>query len=224
MEVTYTVEDLQNFEKEICNCFNNRMIRAPVHIDNGNEAALIELFTKHVNKEDWVCGTWRQHFKALLKGVPAETVKQAILQGRSIGLCFKDYKVISSAIVGGIFPIALGLAWSIKRKGDTNKVVCFAGDMSFETGIAHECIKYANNFQLPILFVLEDNGKSVCTPTLDTWGLKQLTYGPHIEVKASSVPNFNSQDSLLKTSPNKIIYYKYQSTYPHAGCGQRIQF
>ena len=48
-------------------------------------------------------------------------------------------------------------------------VYCFMGEMTSETGIAHECIKYSRNFDLPIHFVVEDNEKSVCTDTRKTW-------------------------------------------------------
>ena len=50
------------------------------------------------------------------------------------------------------------------------------GEMTSETGIAHECIKYSRNFDLPIHFVVEDNSMSVCTDTRETWSLKKLTY------------------------------------------------
>ena len=47
---------------------------------------------------------------------------------------------------------------------------CFVGDMTSETGIFHESIKYSRNFDLPIRFIVEDNGKSVCTDTRIAWG------------------------------------------------------
>jgi pyruvate dehydrogenase E1 component alpha subunit len=141
----------------------------------------------------------------LLKGVPAYLLKKEILNGRSISLCFPKYKIYSSAIVGGIIPIALGLALSLKLKKKKDKVFCFLGDMTSETGIAHESIKYAINFNLPIHFIIEDNNQSVCTDTRKTWASNILTY---------------SKDYNKKF----ITYYKYKNKYPHAGAGQRVQF
>ena len=46
--------------------------------------------------------------------------------------------------------------------------------MTSETGIAHECIKYSRNKKLPIHFIVEDNGKSVCTDTRKTWSQKKI--------------------------------------------------
>ena len=48
--------------------------------------------------------------------------------------------------------------------------------MTSESGIAHESIKYAMNYNLPIQFIIEDNNLSVCTDTLKTWKMKKLTY------------------------------------------------
>ena len=113
----------------------------------------------------------------MLKGVPEKKVIDSILKGNSISLCFPKYKIFSSAIVGGVLPIAVGTALSIKYKKDkTSKVFCFMGEMTAETGIAYESIKYSRNFKLPIHFIVEDNSKSVCTDTRKTWSLKKLTY------------------------------------------------
>ena len=51
-----------------------------------------------------------------LKGVPQKTLLKKILNGKSIALTFKKYKIFSSAIVGGNIPIALGTAISLKKK------------------------------------------------------------------------------------------------------------
>ena len=112
-----------------------------------------------------------------LKGVPREEIKKEILSGRSISLCFPDYKIYSSALVGGSIPIAVGTALSLKLKKEKKAMVyCFMGEMTSETGIAHECIKYSRNYNLPIHFIIEDNEKSVCTDTSNTWMQNKLSY------------------------------------------------
>lgn len=196
-----TPQELIDFEEDIAKCFNERRIKAPIHLYSNNETQMLEVFEK-VKKEDWVFCSWRSHYQCLLKGVPKEKVKEEILNGHSISLCFPSYKVYSSAIVGGSIPIALGAALGLKRKGSTGHVWCFVGDMTAETGGFHEALKYSQNFNLPITFVIEDNSKSVCTDTLKTWG--KLTDW------SKGVPN--------------VIYYKYANKWPHAGSGERIQF
>lgn len=204
MKPHYTADELIAFEDDIAESFNNKMIRAPVHLYNGCEDAMIAVFQNHVEQDDWVLCSWRSHYQCLLKGVPPERVRSEILEGKSISLCFPEYRVLSSAIVGGVLPIATGIAMGIKLRGDSHKVVCFMGEMTSETGIAHESIKYSTNHELPILFVIEDNEKSVCTPTKDVWRLDKHTYQEQQQAN--------------------VIYYEYQTKWPHAGAGQRVNF
>ena len=196
-------KDLINFENDIAHAFNSGKIRAPIHLYSNNEDFLIKFFKK-IKKNDWVFCSWRSHYQCLLKGVPAEILKNEILDGKSISLCFPEYKIYSSAIVGGSIPIAVGIALSIKRNKQKEKVYCFMGDMTSETGIAHECIKYSKNHKLPIHFIIEDNKKSVCTDTRKAWSTKKLSY--------------------QNRSDKYVTYYKYKLKYPHAGVGKRVQF
>lgn len=158
-----TAAELIAFEADIASEFKAKRIRSPIHLNDGCEEAMIECFAD-IHAEDWVCCSWRSHYQCLLKGVPPVEVKAAIIAGRSIALCFSSHKIVSSAIAGGILPIALGLAKAGER------VHCWVGDMTWEMGIAHECMKYAHNFGLPIRFILEDNAHSVGTPTHHAWG------------------------------------------------------
>lgn len=201
-----TKEELIEFENDIADCFNSAMIKAPVHLYNGNEEQIIDVFKKHkIGKEDWVLCSWRSHYQCLLKGVPPKQLKEAILEGRSISLSFKEHKILCSGIVTGQLSVSLGIAVDIKRRGGKNKVYCFMGEMTSETGAAHECIKYARNHKLPIHFIIEDNGKSVCTDTRATWNMEKLTYEG--------------------INDDYVTYYKYKlDKYPHAGAGIRVQF
>ena len=195
---------LIKFEEEIANLFNQAKIKAPVHLYHGNEDKMIKIF-KRIKKRDWIFCSWRSHYQCLLKGVPEEEIKSEILSGRSISLCFPEYKIYSSALVGGSLPIAVGTAMSVKIKKEKNVMVyCFMGEMTSETGIAHECIKYSRNFKLPIHFIVEDNEKSVCTETRKAWNQKKLTYEGY--------------------SDEYVTYYHYKTKYPHAGAGKRVQF
>lgn len=196
-------KNLIEFEEEIAFSFNSAKIKSPIHLYYGNEDKIIKVFSK-IKKRDWVFCSWRSHYQCLLKGVPKKKIKKKIFDGKSISLCFPSYNIYSSAIVGGIIPIALGMALSIKKKKQKSKVFCFVGDMTSETGIMHEAYKYAKNFNLPIKFIVEDNNLSVCTDTRKTWNQKKLSFE-------------NKNNKFIK-------YYKYKNKYPHAGAGKRVQF
>ena len=125
-KIRLTKEQLIEYENDIAATFDAAKIRAPVHLYNDNEEQMIEVFKKHnIGEEDWVLGSWRSHYQCLLKGVPKEELKEAILQGRSISLCFKKYRVLCSGIVTGALPIAVGIALGIKKSGGSNRVFCF---------------------------------------------------------------------------------------------------
>lgn len=199
-------EDIVNFEKEIAEIFATGAIRAPVHLRAGREDELIKIFRENkIGPDDYVFGYWDSHELALLKGVPREILKQAILDGKSISLCFPEYKVLCSGIVGSLMGVATGVAWSLKQQNKKGRVFLFCGDMSAETGIFHEAVKYAVNFDLPATFVVCDNGVSVMTNTREVWG---------------------SPDPWFKGTKyeKKIIYFKYTNSYPHSGLGKLIKF
>ena len=197
-DTTLTAEDLIQFENNIVQQWENGKIRGPIHLSNGNEEQLIEVF-KRISKNDWVFSTWRSHYHALLKGISPQWITDEILAGKSITLCNIDEKFYSSAIVGGTLSIALGVAMGIKEKGSDEKVWCFIGDMSFESGIFYEVHKYARNFELPLYFIVEDNDVSTYTPTEATWNKK-------------------------RDIPSDVIYYKYKSKFPHYGSGKWVVF
>jgi len=198
----WTPEELITFEKTIADDFNEGKIRAPIHLSGGNEMQLIEIFND-VGDDDWIATTWRSHYHCLLRGVPPNRLRDDILAGRSITLCYPDFKIFSSAIVGGILPIALGIAWSIKRAGGKNKVWAFLGDMTAQTGTFEECSKYAFAFDLPITWIVEDNQKSVCTDTKKVWNLPIEAVG---------------------WGDVRFIKYEYVLGWPHSGAGKRINF
>ena len=203
METKLTAADLITFEEDIAKTFNEKKIRAPIHLYSGNEEQMLKVF-EDIQPDDWVFCSWRSHYQCLLKGVPPAEVKQAIMDGKSISLCFPAHRIFSSAIVTGSLPIAVGVALAIKRNGGKNKVHCFVGEMTAETGAMWECFKYGLQHDLPIRFIVEDNGQSVCTDTRKVWNATTLTF-----------------DGAKNDS---VYHYTYKSKWPHAGSGSRIQF
>jgi pyruvate dehydrogenase E1 component alpha subunit len=202
---SYSAQQLEIFETSIAELFDHGQIRFPIHLTSGNEHQLIEIF-KNIQQADWVFCSWRSHYHALLKGVPEHKLKDAILEGRSIALNFPKYRFYCSAIVGGQIPIAVGTALAIKMLGENSfseKVWCFLGDMTSQTGVARAAIEYSTNFDLPITFIVEDNNNSVCSDTREVWGTNQLNY---------------------ENLSGKVLNYSYKSKYPHAGAGKRVQF
>ena len=189
-----TAADLIAFEREVADLFEAKQIAAPIHLSGGNEDELIAIF-KEIRREDWVFSTWRSHYHALLHGVPRERVMADILAGKSMMLHYPEHHFFTSAIVGGILPIACGVAAAGAR------VWCFVGDMTASIGAFHDAAKFSLCRGLPIAFVIEDNGVSTNTPTREAWGM--AAYDPNAR---------------------KIRSYEYERTYPHTGSGVYVAF
>lgn len=184
-------QELIDFTKEVERRFENRDIRGPIHLNSETQIApLLEVF-KEIKMTDWVLSTWRSTYHALLHGVPRETVMRSILDGKSMQLHFPEYRFMSSSIMGGMLPIACGLAAGGK------KVWCFVGDMCASTGAFQDALKYAQGHDLPVQFVVEDNGLSTNTPTKLVWGDRTF---------------------------NKKIGYKYIRTTNHSGAKKYVSF
>ncbi len=206
MRTNLTKDDIVKFEQEIAEVFATGAIRAPVHLRSGREDELIRIFRdENIGDDDYVFGFWDSHELALLKGVPREEVKKAILEGKSISLCFPKYNVLCSGIVGSLMGTATGVAWGLKNQGKKGRAFLFCGEMSSETGIFFEAVKYAYNFDLPVKFIVCDNGVSVMTKTREVWGSEEPWFkGTKYE--------------------SKIIYFQYVNGYPHSGLGKLIKF
>jgi TPP-dependent pyruvate/acetoin dehydrogenase alpha subunit len=200
-------QQLIDFETDIKNEFVQAKILAPIHLSDGNEDQLIQIF-EDISSEDWVFSTWRNHYHALLHGIDPIWLKEQIMMGRSMSINCSNPKFFTSAIVGSTLSIATGAALALKKKRTSEMVWCFVGDMGRETGIYQESLKFVENHELPLMFIIEDNGYSVGAPTQATWG---------------------SQDFFQNTSPSRLskheIKYSYIKTkYPHVGAGEWVTF
>ena len=237
-------DELIEFENEIASIFEQGKIHGPIHLSAGNEDKLISIF-KDIKLTDWIFSTWRSHYHALLHGVPKELVKEEILKGNSITLCFPEYRFYTSAIVGGIIPIAVGVAMGIKKENAKLLELCktfstsgenisdedrikehiwvFIGDMALETGIFFESFKYATFHNLPITFVIEDNDLSTTTPTRETWGKREQD-NSMMKVLDDIIDAANYGTDVSYDFP-RYIYYSYKrEKYPHTGMGKFVNF
>ncbi len=187
-------EELLSFTEDIAKEYEAGKIHAPIHLSGINEDKLISIMNEY-REGDWIFSTWRSHYHWLLANKPKEELKEQIINGHSMHI-FGD-KFFTSAIVAGISPIALGVAWAIKLKNSEERVWCFVGDGAYHCGITQECIRYAVGFDLPIIYVQEDNGLTVRADTQEIWGRERKP---------------------------KTVRYTYERKYPHAGSGRYVMF
>lgn len=207
MPAAVTREEMIAFERQIADWFIQKRIFSPIHLSDGNEDQLIEIFS-NINQSDWVFSNWRSHYHALLHHVPPELLKRDLLGGKSMYLNYPEYRFVSSSIVAGVIPIALGTAMGIARLGTSDKVWCFLGDATAETGTFRECREYAENYNWPIVFVIEDNQSCIDQKTSTLW---------------NRPPRAPSNSGPVWESRHVIRYEYIRHLYPHAGADKWIQ-
>tara|TARA_R110001592_G_scaffold305906_1_gene578719 strand:+ start:1637 stop:2833 length:1197 start_codon:yes stop_codon:yes gene_type:complete len=187
-----TEQDLINFEDSIVDLYFQNKLPFLFHLSGGNEKELVEIF-KDIKPGDYVLSNHRNHYHAILHGIPQDTVRDRILNGRSMFIFDRERNFFTSAIIGGLPAIAAGIAWALKRKKSKQRVWCFLGDGNEDSGHLHEAARYVDGWDLPCNFVVEDNRRSVDTPTIDRWG-----------------------SALEPSHPKCVQRYVYEPKYPHA--------
>lgn len=144
-----------------------------VHLYNGQEAVSTGVI-KAMRPDDYVCSSYRDHVHALSTGVPAREVMAELFgkatgcskgRGGSMHLFSAPHNFLGGfAFVAEGIPVALGAAFQVRYRrevmGDENAdqvVACFFGDGACNNGQFYECLNMAALWQLPILFIVENN-------------------------------------------------------------------
>lgn len=180
---------LINFEKKIAERFDNGEIPYLIHLSGGNEDALIEIFKK-IKKDDYVFSTHRNHYHYLLHGGNPQHLEHLIMTGCSMFVFDRGRNFYSSSIVAGSVGIAAGVAFALKRKGSNRKVWCFVGDGAEDEGHFYEAVRYVDGWQLPCMFVIEDNDRSVNASKQERWGKVSNNMWPPCVVRYSYTPTW----------------------------------
>lgn len=203
MDHGYTPKSLIAFEERVKCAWEAGELPYLLHLGGGNEQQLLDIFAE-AEEGDWFFVSHRNHYHSLLAGIPEDQVLANIQSGGSMFSYSRKHRVFSSAILAGNCGIAVGVAIALKESGSRNKVFCFLGDGAEENGHFYEAVLYATGHDLPVEFVIEDNGIQVDTP-------KELRRG--------------MRQGLLDSWPC-VRRYRYTPRWPHAGsgCAHKIVF
>jgi pyruvate dehydrogenase E1 component alpha subunit len=162
--------DIRHFEEQCNRAFRAGKVGGYLHLYIGQEA--VSQGVLHACKPgDQALSTYRDHAHCLVLGSDYGRVMAEIYgkrtgisrgKGGSMHLFDKEHGFAGGyGIVGGNVPLAVGLGWALKHKPDLkdnhNVCVCFLGDGSMNAGGFHEALNMAQLYELPILFVLENN-------------------------------------------------------------------
>jgi hypothetical protein len=191
----WTPEKLIEFSNHIAEIHDAGYLPFTVHLCGGNEQQLIDIFA-NIKENDYVLSTHRNSYHALLHGIPPEEVEEKIRTGRSMFMFDRKRNFYVSAIIGGTPGIAVGMGWALKRKKSDQRVWCFVGDGIEDTGHFAEAVRYVDGWDLPVTFVIEDDGMAVNASKKSRWG----------------------KDEDIQWPPC-VIRYHYTKTRPHIRTG-----
>ncbi|MGB5702570.1 MAG: pyruvate dehydrogenase (acetyl-transferring) E1 component subunit alpha [Polyangiales bacterium] len=157
---------IRRLEEKSAELYSKQKIRGFLHLYIGEEA--VGVGAMHALREDDnIVATYREHGQALVRGIPAAQIMAEMYgkangcsggRGGSMHLFSAERNFYGGhAIVGGGLPIAVGLALADKMKGQSRVTACFFGDGATDEGEFHESLNLAALWQLPVLFLCENN-------------------------------------------------------------------
>ena len=162
-----TMKLIRRFEERSAEHYARGNIGGFLHLYIGEEAVAVGVISP-LRDDDKVVTHYRDHGHALARGLDTAAC-MAELFGKSTGLNggkggsmhFFDVEkgfMGGHAIVGAQLPFAVGLAFANRYRGQDSLVVCFLGDGAVNEGEFHESMNLASLWNLPVLFLLENNG------------------------------------------------------------------
>jgi pyruvate dehydrogenase E1 component alpha subunit len=161
-----TMLQIRHFEHEVAKAFLAGRIPGFLHSSVGQEAVAVGVCSA-LREDDYVVSTHRGHGHVLAKGADLKAM-MAEIYGKVTGCCkgkggsmhiadFDRGIVGANGIVGGGIPIANGVALAAKKRKNGQVVACFFGDGASNQGTFHEALNLASIWDLPVVFVAENN-------------------------------------------------------------------
>ena len=169
---------IRDFEERVHEEFATGEIPGFVHLYAGEEASAVGVCA-HLDQRDAIASTHRGHGHCIAKGVDV-TAMMAEIYGRTTGSCqgkggsmhiadLSKGMLGANGIVGGGPPLICGRALASKHKGDGGVAVAFFGDGASNQGTTFESLNLATVWNLPAIFVAENNGYAEATSS--TWSV-----------------------------------------------------
>ena len=164
---------IRDFEDRVSELFAEGKLPGFVHLYAGEEAIAVGVCSQ-LTDDDYITSTHRGHGHCIAKGVDVKEM-MAELYGKATGSCkgkggsmhiadVDKGMMGANGIVGGGGPLACGPGLTAKVLGEDHVVVCFFGDGASEQGTMHESMNLASIWNLPVVFVCENNGFAESTP------------------------------------------------------------
>jgi pyruvate dehydrogenase E1 component alpha subunit len=159
-------QQVRLFEKRAYDLFLKGLVKGTSHLSLGQEA-IAAGFGAAMRSDDWTFATYRGHAHTIARGVPLTPIMAELLgranglmggKGGSMHLTSVEHGVMGSyAIIGAHLCVANGAAWTAQFNETGQVAVAFFGDGTTNIGAFHEAVNFAKVWNLPTVFVCENN-------------------------------------------------------------------
>ena len=158
--------EIRFFEEKVFDLYGQNLVPGTIHLYAGEEAVAVGVCSS-LRNDDYITSTHRGHGHCIAKGADMKRVMAEIL-GKATGYCkgkggsmhIADFNVGmlgATAVVGAGLPIAVGAGLSAKLRHTDQVTACFFGEGASNQGTFHESLNLASAWDLPVIFVCENN-------------------------------------------------------------------
>jgi pyruvate dehydrogenase E1 component alpha subunit len=157
----------RRFEEKAAEAYALGKIGGFCHLYIGQEAVAVGALSPLREEGDYAIAAYRDHVQALVKGMTSREVMAELYgridgcskgKGGSMHMFSAEHNFLGGwGIVGGQIPMATGVGWKIKYREEDGVCVCFFGEAAVNQGAFHEALNMAALWQLPVIFVVENN-------------------------------------------------------------------
>ena len=187
---------IRNFEDKSAEMYAGAKIAGFLHLYNGQEAVAVGSVSA-LNPDDEIVVNYRDHGWAIARGVSPRAVMAELFgrvdgttggRGGSMHLVDVEKHFWGGyAIVGGHLPLAAGLAAAAQLKKTNRVTLCSMGDGSTNIGTFHAALNWAKLWNLPVIFMVENNGFAMGTPYDDHSAVPMITKAKGYDMYAEQV-------------------------------------
>jgi pyruvate dehydrogenase E1 component alpha subunit len=184
LRLLYQMLLIRRFEERASQAYQQQKIGGFCHLYIGQEAVIVGAVAAS-RPDDYVITAYRDHAHAIARGTTLNAAMAELL-GKATGISKglggsmhyfdkENHMYGGHAIVGGHLPLATGMAFASRYRGEDRATLCFFGDGAINQGVFHEACNLAALWKLPVIFVCENNLFGMGTHVERATSVKELT-------------------------------------------------
>tara|TARA_S200000501_G_C20844578_1_gene753111 strand:+ start:844 stop:1788 length:945 start_codon:yes stop_codon:yes gene_type:complete len=219
--IYFQMSKIRIFEETLSNYYKFQNMRSPIHLSIGQELSP-SIFSQLITSKDKVFSTHRNHahylaFGGIINDMLLELYSKSggptDGRGGSMHLFHKNKNLmLSSPIVGSSIPIGVGYALSEKISNTDSISIVYMGEAATEEGVFHESVNLSSIFEIPVLFICENNFFSVYTYIEDRQKKIDRNYENFYGIKEFKIKTGNIMTNLSVSK--KAFEYVKKSKKP----------